>query len=73
MREYFKTYYLKNGRLDLSLLEDHQEEVVQEVRQARIPKIYIDDKISSILEEIGKLFSRRGKNLIKGLDLSKRI
>ena len=56
MREYFKTYYLKNGRLDLSLLEDHQEEVVQEVRQARIPKIYIDDKISSILEEMGNCF-----------------
>lgn len=62
MREYFKTYYLKNGRLDLSLLEDHQEEVVQEVRQARIPKIYIDDKISSILEEMGNCFLEEEKN-----------
>ena len=61
MREYFKTYYLKNGRLDLSLLEDHQEEVVQEVRQARIPKIYIDDKISSILEEMGNCFLEEEK------------
>lgn len=62
MREYFKTYYLKNGRLDLSLLEDQQEEVVQEVRQARIPKIYIDDKISSILEEMGNCFLEEEKN-----------
>lgn len=61
MREYFKTYYLKNGRLDLSLLEDHQEEVVQEVIQARIPKIYIDDKISSILEEMGNCFLEEEK------------
>lgn len=61
MREYFKTYYLKNGRLDLSLLEDHQEEVVKEVRQARIPKIYIDDKISSILEEMGNCFLEEEK------------
>ena len=61
MRDYFKTYYLKNGRLDLSLLEDHQEEVVQEVRQARIPKIYIDDKISSILEEMGNCFLEEEK------------
>ena len=61
MREYFKTYYLNNGRLDLSLLEDHQEEVVQEVRQARIPKIYIDDKISSILEEMGNCFLEEEK------------
>ena len=61
MRDYFKTYYLKNGRLDLSLLEDHQEEVVQEVRQARIPKIYIDDKISSILQEMGNCFLEEEK------------
>lgn len=61
MREYFKTYYLKNGRLDLSLLEGHQEEVVQEVRQTKIPKIYIDDKISSILEEMGNCFLEEEK------------
>ncbi|MBU3812697.1 MAG: hypothetical protein H9893_13745 [Candidatus Niameybacter stercoravium] len=61
MREYFKTYYLKNGRLDLSLLEDHQEEVVKETRQAKIPKIYVDDKISSILEEMGNCFLEEEK------------
>lgn len=57
MREYYKNYYLKNGRLDLSLLEEPKQD-----REEKVTKIYIDDKICNILEEMGNCFLEEEKN-----------
>lgn len=56
MRENYKIYYLKNGRLDLSLLEDPHK-----VIDIEKPKLYIDDNICTILEEMGNCFLEEEK------------
>ena len=61
MSEYFKTYYLKNGRLDLSLLEGQKEEI-RSVHTSSMSNIYMDENISSILEEMGNCFLEEEKN-----------
>ena len=61
MSGYFKTYYLKNGRLDLSLLEEQKEEI-RSVHTSSMSNIYMDEKISSILEEMGNCFLEEEKN-----------
>lgn len=61
MREYFKTYYLKNGRLDLSLLEGKKEEILS-AHTNSMSNIYMDENISSILEEMGNCFLEEEKN-----------
>lgn len=65
-----KDYYLKEGRLDLSLLEDSYVEVKQEVSKQREEAIeyaqekkydflgvYKDSQIENILKEMGNYFS----------------
>lgn len=67
MKECYKTYYLKNGRLDLSLLEAGGKlEVVNKIEKEnnieQVSKVYMDDKICSILEEMSSYFLEDEKN-----------
>lgn len=67
MKEYYKNYYFKNGRLDLSLLEESEKleafNKIEEVKNIeQVPRVYMDDKISNILEEMSSYFLDEEKN-----------
>lgn len=67
MKNFCKVYYLKNGRLDLSALEENNKvrnirPLAEEEKNNAEPKIYMDDKISSILEEMGGYFTEQENN-----------
>lgn len=67
MKECYKTYYFKNGRLDLTLLEEGGKlEVINKIEKEKnveqVPKVYMDDKICSILEEMSSYFLEDEKN-----------
>ncbi|WP_053984727.1 hypothetical protein [Niameybacter massiliensis] len=68
MNEMSKCYYLKNGRLDLSVLDEvsmslPEENMTAVEQQTSIPslqdsKIYIDETIESIFREMSDYFNQ---------------
>lgn len=67
MKEVSRCYYLKNGRLDLSLLEEaclYESEHIEEmsIPSLKSAQIYMDDSIASIFEEMGSYFLGEEKN-----------
>ena len=72
MNEMSKCYYLKNGRLDLSVLDEvsmslPEENMTAVEQQTSIPslqdsKIYIDETIESIFREMSDYFNQQEKN-----------
>ncbi|MGL4363410.1 MAG: hypothetical protein ACRCSG_09145 [Cellulosilyticaceae bacterium] len=47
-----KNYYLQNGRLDLTMLENDDEQLIE-----RIPSMFKDPIIEQTLKEMGNLFA----------------
>lgn len=61
MKEVSRCYYFKNGRLDLSVLEETCLCKSEHIEEMSIPgskeaQIYMDDSIASIFEEMGNYF-----------------
>ncbi|MGL4798303.1 MAG: hypothetical protein ACRCWY_02735 [Cellulosilyticaceae bacterium] len=52
-----KQYYMKHGRLDLSILDgDVSQGIEEELKTPEGPKIYKDAQIESVLKEMGDFF-----------------
>ncbi|MGL5675581.1 MAG: hypothetical protein ACRDDX_04145 [Cellulosilyticaceae bacterium] len=53
-----KQYYMKHGRLDLSILDgDVSQGIEEELKASEGPKLYKDEQIESVLKEMGDFFS----------------
>lgn len=65
MKEVSKSYYLKNGRLDLSVLDEtpiSETEENVEVSNVEPRGIYMDEAIENIFQEMGNYFLDEEKN-----------
>lgn len=61
MKEVSRCYYFKDGRLDLSVLEEEGPLKTNNIKQnqsldCQSTQIYMDDSIASIFEEMGNYF-----------------